>query len=240
MAIASPWLSVVALNTPVHTVAVVQHPSDVLIRARCLAASALVAFAGGDGELLDLAAGLADGIWGELTPLERRALEEDALDPAELARLSWQTVSAGVLLWALGRAGAPPIGEQAPEARAVIDNVIEHPSLTAEDGLRPLAELRGFGREVRAWAWATRNEQLVRSTGSTSVQQPVPENANAVPVYADAAAPAGMDDLVVDGGHMRDVGEQRLDELLSINSERLRAVRWLLGETDWDSVPLSV
>lgn len=228
------------MNTPVHTVPVVQHPSDVLVRARCLASSALVAFADGDEELLDLAAGLADGIWGDLTPLERRALEDDPLEPGELSRLSWQTVSAGVLLWALRRASEPPAGERAPEARMVIDNVIEQPTLAPEDGLRPLTQLRAFGREVRAWAWATRNEQLVRSTGSTSIQQPVPENANTVPVYADAAAPAGMDDLVVDEGHMRDVDEQRLDELLSINSERLRAVRWLLGETDWDAVPLSI
>jgi hypothetical protein len=121
----------------------------------------------------------------------------------------------------------------------VIDNVIDHPELSAEDSLRPMSELRSFAREARVWAWGTREEQLVRATGSTTLQQPVPENANAVPVFGDPDAPP-PEELLVDGGALRDVDDRRLDELISINAERLRAARWLMGEAGWDDVALRI
>ncbi len=210
------------------------------MRARALGASALVAFADGDPELLERAAGLVEGIDEALTPLERRALAGDALESSELSRLSWQTVSAAVLLWSIGRRQVSPPGDEAPDARGVIDPLIAQPQLGAGDQLRPMADLRDFGRQARAWAWGTRSEQLVRSTGSTSMQQPVPDNASVVPVFADQHSPGDEEGLVVDGGAMRDVADLRLDTLISINSERLRAARWLLGETAWDSVALKV
>lgn len=224
--------------TPDPIVPVVQHPADVLVRARCLAASALIVFAGGDEELVERAEDLVEDVERSMTLLERRALEGEALDGPEASRLSWQTVSAAVLLWAIGRRGAPPSGEHAPDARSVIDNLIEQPALTGEEHLRPMPELREFAREVRSWAWGTRDEQLVRSTGSTSIQQPVPDNARLIVDHVDRS-PAG-DDLVVDGGPLRDVDDARLDELIAINSERLRASRWLLGEAEWDAVALKV
>ena len=218
----------------------VQHPADVLSRARALAASALVAFADGDAELLRRAAGLADGIEEALTPLERRALEGDMLEPSELSRLSWQTVSAAALMWSIGRRQVAPPGDEPPDARSVIDALIAAPGLTGGDQLRPMADLRDFGRQARAWAWGTRSEQLVRTTGSTSMQQPVPDNASVVPVFADPNAPSDEEELVVDGGPLRDVSDDRLDTLISINAERLRAARWLLGEAAWDAVVLRV
>lgn len=211
-----------------------------LVRARALGASALVAFAGGDPTLLDRAATLVEGMHDSLTPLERRALEGDTLESFELSRLSWQTVSAAVLLWAIRRRDVSPPGDEAPDARGVIDPLLAQPELGADEQLRPMADLRDFGRQARAWAWATRSEQMVRSTGSTSMQQPVPDNASVVPVFADGNAPSDEEELVVDGGHMRDVADHRLDTLISINSERLRAARWLLGETEWDAVALKV
>lgn len=227
-----------ALPTPEPIVPVVQHPSDVLARARCLAASALMVFADGDPELAGRAAELVAGVEPMLTGLERRALSGHPLEHPEAARLSWQTVSVDVLLWAVCRRAEPPSGERAPDARAVIDNLVERPELAGDDHLRPMSELRQFAREVRAWAWGTRDEQLVRSTGSTSIQQPVPDNARLAVDHVHRA-PAGHD-LVVDGGPLRDVGDARLDELIAINSERLRASRWLLGETEWDAVALKV
>ncbi|MDP9376494.1 MAG: DUF4272 domain-containing protein [Actinomycetota bacterium] len=220
-------------------VPVVQHPTDVLVRARCLAATALVAFASGDDEQLDLADQLADGVQEALTPLERRALGGGVLESEQLSRLSWQTVSAGVLLWALQRLEEGPRGDHPPNAREVINNLLENPDLASEDNLRAMAELRTFSHEARAWAWATRNEQLVRSTGSTSLQQPVPENARAVPVFSRSDAPTEAP-IEVDGVPLREVDDHRLDQLISINSERLRASRWLLGEAEWDVVALSV
>lgn len=211
-----------------------------LKRARALGASALVAFAGGDPELLDRAADLAEGIEDAMTPLERRALAVEVLEPFELSRLSWQTVSAAVLLWSIGRREVSPPGDEAPDARGVIDPLLARPELSTGDQLRPMPELRDFGRQARAWAWGTRSEQLVRSTGSTSMQQPVPDNASVVPVFSDQNAPGDEDELVVDGGAMRDVADDRLDTLIAINSERLRAARWLLGETTWDAVALKV
>ena len=225
---------------PVHSLPVVQHPADVLLRARGLAASALVAFAGGDEELLDRAGGLAEGIEEALTPLERRALDNDLLEPTEVSRLSWQTVSAAALMWSIGRRQAAPPGDAAPDARSVIDALIAQPELTGADQLRPMADLREFGRQARAWAWGTRSEQLVRTTGSTSMQQPVPDNASVVPVFVDPNAPADDEELVVDGSPLRDVSDDRLDTLISINAERLRAARWLLGEATWDAVVLRV
>ncbi len=53
---------------------VVQHPVDVLARARCLAASALVAIESRDTHVLGLAEALCSGVEGALTPLESRAL----------------------------------------------------------------------------------------------------------------------------------------------------------------------
>ena len=223
---------------PVHSLPVVQHPADVLLRARGLAASALVAFASGDAELLRRAEGLAEGIEEALTPLERRALEGDPLEPAELSRLSWQTVSAAGLMWSIGRRQVAPPGDEAPDARSVIDGLIAQPELTGEEQLRPMADLREFARQARAWAWGTRSEQLVRTTGSTSMQQPVPDNASVVPIFVDPNAPPDDEELVVDGSPLRDVSDDRLDALISINAERLRAARWLLGETGWDSVVL--
>ena len=225
---------------PVHSLPVVQHPDDVLRRARGLAASALVAFAGDDAELLARAAGLAHGVEAALTPLERRAVEGDRLEPFELSRLSWQTVSAAALMWSIGRRQVPPPGDEPPDARSVIDGLIERPDLTGEDQLRPMLELREFGRQARAWAWGTRSEQLVRTTGSTSMQQPVPDNASVVPVFVDPNAPTEDEELLVDGAPLRDVSDERLDVLISINVERLRAARWLLGEAEWDSVALRV
>ena len=218
----------------------VQHPADVLLRARALAASALVAFADGDPELLRRAAGLADGIEEALTPLERRALDGDLLEMSELSRLSWQTVSAAALMWSIGRRQVAPPGDEPPDARSVIDALIGSPHLTGEDQIRPMPDLREFGRQARAWAWGTRSEQLVRTTGSTSMQQPVPDNASVVPVFADPNAPSDEEELVVDGGSLRDVSDERLDTLISINAERLRAARWLLGEATWDAVVLRV
>ncbi len=167
----------------------VQHPADVLRRARGLASSALVAFAGGDPDLLRRAAGLAEGIEEALTPLERRALDGDPLDSGELSRLSWQTVSAAALMWSIGRRQVSPSGDEPPDARSVIDALIEYPELTGAEQLRLMPELREFARQARAWAWGTRSEQLVRTTGSTSMQQPVPENASVVPVFVDPNAP---------------------------------------------------
>jgi hypothetical protein len=227
-----------ASPTPDPIVPVVQHPADVLARARCLAASALVVFSGGDDELMRRAENLVDGIEASLTGLERRALDGEPLARPEASRLSWQTVSADVLLWAIGRNQAPPSGEHAPQARPLIDGLIAQPELSGDDHLRPMTELREFAREVRAWAWGTRDEQLVRSTGSTSIQQPVPDNARLIVDHVHRS-PAG-DDLVVDGVPLRDVDDSRLDELISINSERLRASRWLLAETEWDAVALKV
>ncbi len=217
----------------------VQHPADVLLRARGLAASALVAFAGGDEELLRRAERLVEGIEEALTPLERRALDGEPLDSADLSRLSWQTVSAAALLWSIGRRQVAPPGDEPPDARSVIDALIEQPELTRAEQLRPMAELREFARQARAWAWASRSEQLVRTTGSTSMQQPVPDNASVVPVFVDPNAPED-EDLIVDGGALRDVDDERLDVLISINAERLRAARWLLGEAAWDAVALRV
>ncbi len=225
---------------PVHSLPVVQHPADVLLRARGLAASALVAFAGGDPELLDRAAGLAEGIEDALTPLERRALDGESLEPAELSRLSWQTVSAAGLLWAIGRRQVAPPGDEAPDARSVIDALIAQPDLTGQEQLRAMAELREFSRQARAWAWGTRSEQLVRTTGSTSMQQPVPDNASVVPIFVDPNSPPDDVERVVDGVPLRDVSDDRLDTLISINAERLRAARWLLGEATWDAVVLRV
>lgn len=226
---------------PVHSLPVVQHPADVLLRARGLAASALIAFAGGDPELLERAAALATGIDQALTPLERRALDGDRLEPPELSRLSWQTVSAAGLMWSIGRRQVTPPGDEAPDARSVIDGLIAQPELTGEEQLRPMPELREFARHARAWAWGTRSEQLVRTTGSTSMQQPVPDNASVVPVFADPHSPAdGGEELIVDGGPLRDVSDDRLDQLISINAERLRAARWLMGEASWDAVVLRV
>ena len=229
------------MSTPdqVKSVPTIQHPADILARARCLAASALVAFSGDDDNLRELADELAAGVRDALTPLERRAVDGASLDPAEMSRLSWQTVSAGVLLWSICRRDDPPESGFAPDAREVIDNVIEQPELTGDERLRSMTDLRAFARQSRAWAWGTREEQLVRSTGSTSIQQPVPDNANTVPVFADSNAPP-REDLEVDGQPLREVDDGRLDELISINSERLRAVRWLLGESDWDAVALRV
>ena len=225
---------------PVHSLPVVQHPADVLLRARGLAASALVAFAGGNPELLELAGGLAEGMQEALTPLERRALDGQPLEPAELSRLSWQTVSAAGLMWSIGRRQIAPPGDEAPDARSVIDALIAQPELTGEEQLRPMAELREFARQARAWAWGTRSEQLVRTTGSTSMQQPVPDNASVVPIFVDPNAPADDEELVVDGEPLRDVSDERLDALISLNAERLRAARWLLGEAAWDAVVLRV
>ena len=218
----------------------VQHPADVLSRARALAASALVAFADGDPELLRRAAGLTDGIEEAMTPLERRALDGDLLEASELSRLSWQTVSAAALMWSIGRRQVSPPGDEPPDARSVIDALIAHPDLTGEDQIRPMADLREFARQARAWAWGTRSEQLVRTTGSTSMQQPVPDNASVVPVFADPNAPSDEEELVVDGGPLRDVSDDRLDTLISINAELLRAALWLLGEATWDAVVLRV
>ena len=225
---------------PVHSLPVVQHPADVLLRARALAASALVAFAGGNAELLERAGGLVEGMEDALTPLERRALEGDLLESSELSRLSWQTVSAAGLMWSIGRRQVMPPGDEAPDARSVIDALIAQPELTGEEQLRPMPDLREFARQARAWAWGTRSEQLVRTTGSTSMQQPVPDNASVVPVFADPNAPADDEELVVDGAPLRDVSDERLDTLISINAERLRAARWLLGEAGWDAVVLRV
>lgn len=209
------------------------------MRARCLAASALVVFARGDDEQIGLADDLADGLREALTPLERRALDGEPLDLIDASRCSWQTVSAGVLLWALHRLDEPPAGDQAPSARTVIDNLLDAPELTGQDQLRPMPELRRLAHEARTWAWGTRNEQLVRATGSTSLQQPVPDNAHAVPVFTRSDSPAEAS-FEVDGGPLREVDDARLDQLISINGERLRATRWLLGEATWDSVALSV
>jgi len=224
--------------TPEHIVPVVQHPTDVLVRARCLAASALVVFAGGDPELMERAEDLADGVEDRLTPSERRALAGEALERAEASRMSWQTVSADVLLWALGRRPDPPSGERAPDARAVIDNLVEQPEMTADDQLRPMRELRDFAREVRAWAWGTRDEQLVRTTGTTSIQQPVPDNERLIADHVDRS-PSG-EDLHVDGQPLRDIDDERLEQIIAINSERLRASRWLLAEAEWDAIALKV
>lgn len=227
-----------SVPTPDHIVPVVQHPADVLVRARCLAASALAVFAGGNPDLFERAEGLADGVEHRLTPLERRALAGEGLDGADASRMSWQTVSADVLLWALGRRPEAPSGERAPDAHAVIDNLIEQPEMTPDDHLRPMRELREFARDVRSWAWGTRDEQLVRSTGSTSIQQPVPDNARLIVDHVDRA-PSG-EDLFVDGVALRDIDDARLEEIIAINSERLRASRWLLAEAEWDAIALKV
>ena len=190
-------------------VPVVQHPLDVLARARCLAASALVAFAArSETELLDVAERLAEGVSNALTPLERRALAGDGLDGDDLARLSWQTVSAAVLLWALGRIPDAPPAERPPDARAVVESLLTHPALTGADRLRPVAELRAYASDAAAWTALTRREQLARATGGAS---PPPDH-----------------DLRVDGAALADVDDARLDALTAMSAERLRAAGWLL------------
>lgn len=216
--------------TDIRATAVVQHPLDVLERARCLVASALVAVGGEHPEVVPVVGELADGMGHALTPLERRALAGHPLESGELARLSWQTVSAAVLLWALRRLEDPPRGDRAPEGRTVVDRLLTEPTITGDDRLRPIGELRGCARHAGAWMWRVRDEQLCRATGRTSDEQAVARNARAVYLLDGRTAPV-EEDLGVDGRALRDVDDRRLEELAAIGTERLRAARWLLGGT---------
>jgi hypothetical protein len=145
---------------------VVQHPLDVVLRARCLAASALVAIAPDEPELRAKADALVRGAQGALTPRERRALEGDALDAAERALLSWQTVGAAVLVWALGRTSAPPGEDRAPDTRQIVDGLLLVPAVAPADRLRPIADLRRLARRAHAAAARARAEQLARLGGA--------------------------------------------------------------------------
>ena len=59
----------------------------------------------------------------------------------DLNRLSWQGVSATVMLWAIGRIhGLPPVGTD-PDENALIASVLAAPELSAGDRLRTLDEL---------------------------------------------------------------------------------------------------
>ena len=145
---------------------VVQHPLDVLVRARCLAASALVAIAPDEAELHRKAEALVRGAEGGLTPRERRALRGEALDAAERALLSWQTVGAAVLLWALGRTATPPDENRAPDTREVVDHLLAGPVVTPSDRLRPIVELRCLARAAHAATARARAEQMARLNGA--------------------------------------------------------------------------
>ena len=145
---------------------VVQHPLDVLLRARCLAATALVAIAPEQAELRAKAETLVQGAEQALTPRERRALAGPALDAAERALLSWQTVGASVLLWALGRTPAPPEEDRAPDTRQVVDRLLLGPVVAPPDRLRPIADLRGLARRAHAVSARARAEQMARLAGA--------------------------------------------------------------------------
>jgi hypothetical protein len=188
------------------------------------------------------------GLTAALTPEETVPFDLQVGQLAASARTetSWQAEGLAVLIWALG-AGPTPIPGTTAELDRALTNVP-----APWDAVRPWIELARLlpeseiarEREVaELWHWRA-NVEALRRQASTADRR---DFEDAIRDVAAEAARAGLlhstldGDFALDRSPVRSVSAARLDELLVIATERLRAFNWLAGfGPSWDAVPLEV
>jgi hypothetical protein len=157
-------------------------------------------------------------------------------DPLVVEAL-WQGEGLGILLWALSRVELPPY-----------DRPFQHEALVhvevGDARVRPAAEIANAREAARLWLWRARTSSLLEQTG---VEPPAPWEsfdqlvaATAMRGHERGLLPRPLrGDFPAFGTVYRALGDDQLDEALSIAWERQRALEWLSGfGENWDDLPM--
>jgi len=171
-------------------------------------------------------------LWDEAEPSEAAMLcaPLGVLDAGVVLRSGWYVEGLAVLAWALNLIGFPKHDEQVniyavADAVWFLDKKAAEAMATAE--LRSLSELDAC-REL-LYAIHVRLREYARNQVANSFT-PRTERSWLDAVGYTLTDLTAHDNLAVDGKPIVQVTEERLREVLSITSERHRAIIWLMGE----------
>lgn len=187
-------------------------------------------------------------LFSSLTDLERSVLEAPLGYIAESDRIavSWQIEALAALLWSLGRGPRLAPWHQADFAKSPLE--IPAPwddsrTWTAEAALQPEETIARERDVAELWHWRATVESLSRSSSPRDRES----FASAIGETVTEAEQSGLlatviaGDFAVDEVPVRELPDDRIDDLLATTTQRLHALNWVCGfGATWDAVPLDI
>ncbi len=189
------------------------------------------------------------GLWEYMDEAERVFMQTGPLETTDRHQIdaSWSVEAITCLLWALGlRDDIPSYDKQVPHEAIRFEPGVRAHTLVEQATLRPASEIDRQRVLAESWHWRCRTHELLKSGKIPPVLDNGAPMDNVILMSASFTAENGGfdaplgDDYPACGKPLRDLTEEEFSSVMSISTERHKALNWLCGYApgnQWDETP---